>query len=209
MSITIEKARPTDAAEILEYLKKIGSESDNVTFGAEGLPFSIEDEANYISSLENSRDGIMLVARQNGKIVGNSTLNRLPRRMGHRGDFGISVLKEYWNRGIGGALMREIINFARECDFEIIDLTVRSDNASAIHLYEKYGFYKLFTYSKFTKIDDRYADCDYMRLDIKQKRKTAIERCSKGQFFSNTVYLERGMPYLRLWIQMQCFLCLN
>ena len=26
----------------------------------------------------------------------------------------------------------------------------------------------------------------------------------KGQFFKNTVYLERGMPYLRLCLQMQC-----
>ena len=32
----------------------------------------------------------------------------------------------------------------------------------------------------------------------KNKNEQAIERCSKGQFFSNTVYLERGMPYFAL-----------
>ena len=28
-----------------------------------------------------------------------------------------------------------------------------------------------------------------------KEKSDAIERYSKGQFFSNTVYLERGMPY--------------
>ena len=36
MSIIIERARPKDAAEILEYLKKIGGETDNLSFGKEG-----------------------------------------------------------------------------------------------------------------------------------------------------------------------------
>ena len=27
------------------------------------------------------------------------------------------------------------------------------------------------------------------------KKRDQIERCSKGQFFRNTAYLERGMPY--------------
>ena len=60
--------------------------------------------------------------------------------MKHRGDFAISVAKDYWNNGIGSQLLSNIIAFAKGNNFEIIDLQVRSDNKSAIHLYEKYGF---------------------------------------------------------------------
>mgnify|MGYP003306312009 CR=1 FL=1 len=136
MAISIEKAVPSDAALILEYLKQVGGETDNLTFGAEGLPFSVESEAEFISGMEKSCDDIMLVAKDGSKIIGNASLTRLPRRMKHRGDFAVSVAKEYWNKGVGSQLLHEVINFAKENSFEIIDLQVRSDNLSAIHLYE-------------------------------------------------------------------------
>ena len=56
MSIRIEKAIPSDAAKLLEYLKQVGGETDNLTFGSEGMPFSVEAEAEFISSMENSID---------------------------------------------------------------------------------------------------------------------------------------------------------
>lgn len=34
----IENARPEDAAAILEYLKIVGGETDNLNMGAEGIP---------------------------------------------------------------------------------------------------------------------------------------------------------------------------
>ena len=37
MNILITKAMPEDAKKLLEYLKKIGGETDNLTFGSEGL----------------------------------------------------------------------------------------------------------------------------------------------------------------------------
>ena len=42
MSITIEKARPEDAAALMEYLSAVGEESDNLTFWAEGFPTTAE-----------------------------------------------------------------------------------------------------------------------------------------------------------------------
>lgn len=80
----------------------------------------------------------MLVAKKEDKIIGSASLSRLPRRMSHRGDFSVSVLKEYWNQGIGSQLLATILTFAKENSFEIIDLQVRSDNFQAIHIYEKF-----------------------------------------------------------------------
>lgn len=167
MSITIEKAAKTDAAALLEYLKQVGGETENLTFGAEGLSLSVKAEASYLESVQNSKDGIHLVAKENGKIIGDASLERMPRRMSHRGELGICVLKAYWNKGIGSRLMQGIIDFAKENDYDFVDLEVRSDNLSAIHLYEKYGFKKLGTHPSFFKIDDKDIPFDYMCLQIK------------------------------------------
>ena len=94
MDIRIEKAVPGDAAILLEYLRQVGGETDNLTFGPEGMSFSVEAEAEFISNMENSGDDIMLLAKNGDKIVGCASLNRLPRRMKHRGDLAISVAKD-------------------------------------------------------------------------------------------------------------------
>lgn len=166
MCITIERASPSDAEAILAYLKTVGSETENLTFGKEGLPFTAEEEADYIRGMEDSTDDIMLVAKHNGRIVGDASLHRMPRRMQHRGDFSIAVIKEYWNRGVGSRLLSEILSFAKINGFEIIDLQVRSDNLAAIHLYEKYGFKKFGTHPSFFKINGEPIPFDYMYLDI-------------------------------------------
>lgn len=167
MNIIIEKATPADAEQLLLFMKQIGGETDNLTFGAEGVPFSIEDESAYIASMENSRDNVMLLAKEGEKIVGNASLSRLPRRMSHRGDFSVAVAKDYWNQGVGGKLLQEIIAFAKENSFGIIDLQVRSDNVGAIHLYEKFGFRKIGTHPAFFKINGQDVAFDYMYLNVK------------------------------------------
>ena len=166
MSIMIEKATSLDAALILKYLKQVGGETDNLTFGPEGMPFTVAEEASFIAQTEHSCDDIMLVAKETGKIVGIASLSRLPRRMGHRGDCSISVLQEYWNKGIGSQLLSKILCFAKDNAFETIDLQVRSDNLRAIHLYEKFGFQKIGRHPSFFKLADEYIPFDYMCLKI-------------------------------------------
>ena len=164
LDVSIKKAAPSDAAMLLEYLKQVGGETDNLTFGLEGMPFSVEAEAEFISSMENSIDNIMLLAKCDDKIIGCASLSRLPRKMKHRGDFAISVAKEYWNRGIGSQLLDSVIDFAKKNDFEIIDLQVRSDNLRAIHLYEKYGFKKIGEHPAFFRVNEENISFDIMCL---------------------------------------------
>lgn len=166
MNIFIHRATSDDASAILEYLKIVGGETDNLTFGEEGVPFTPKAEADYLAQIENSSDDIMLLAKENGKIVAVAGLNRLPRRMSHRGDFSVSVLKEYWNKGIGSLLLGEIIKFAKNNGFQIIDLQVRSDNLGAIHLYEKYGFEKIGTHPSFFNMQNEDVSFEYMFLRL-------------------------------------------
>ena len=44
VDIAIDQARIQDAQQLLHFLKQIGSESDNLTFGEEGLPVTLKEE---------------------------------------------------------------------------------------------------------------------------------------------------------------------
>ena len=166
MSITIEKAKPADAVELIAHFKKIGAETDNMTFGAEGIPRNTEEEAEYLAEIENSADKVVFVAKEDGKIIGEASLQRLSRRMSHRGGFAVAVAKAHWNKSVGSQLLSKAIEFAGANAFEIIELQVRSDNVHAIHLYEKFGFKKICTYPGFLKIGTDYFDVDYMYLHL-------------------------------------------
>ena len=165
-NIKIVRAVPEDAEEILEYLKIIGGESDNLTFGAEGFPMTAESEAKYIASMVGSMTKVMYVAKENGRIVGEASYNSYTRpRLRHRGEFGMSVLRSHQNRGIGTALLAKILEFARDtAKNEIVSLEVRSDNGAAIHLYEKFGFKKVGQFEGYLKIDGKLIDCDIMQM---------------------------------------------
>ncbi len=162
----IERARPEEAAELLDYLKIVGGETNNLSFGAEGVPLSLEAEQDYLRAQCGSTDNAQFFAKVDGEIIGTASLNRNHNRMSHRGVFGISLKKAWWGCGAASALMEEILAFAKENGFEQLNLEVRSSNTRAIHLYEKYGFRKLCTFPHFFKIDGEYIDFDLMNLEL-------------------------------------------
>ena len=162
----IERARAEDAAALLDYLKIVGGETDNLSFGAEGVPLSLEAEKDYLRSQCESMDQVQYLATVDGEIIGTASLNRKLRRMSHRGVFGMSLKKAWWGCGAASALTEAILAFAKENGFEQLNLEVRSSNARAIHLYEKYGFRKLCTFPHFFKINGEYVDFDLMNLEL-------------------------------------------
>ncbi len=164
-NIRLEHAKTADASAVLDFLKVVGGESDNLTFGAEGLPFSVEEEAAYIKSM-NQSGNLLLLAKRDDTIVGNVSVSRFPRRMSHRAELGITVLKAEWGKGIGSELMRQAIEHAKAHGIELLSLEVRSDNVRAIHLYEKYGFQKIGTFPGSLKINGQLIDFDIMILHL-------------------------------------------
>ena len=162
----IERAQAEDAAALLEYLKIVGGETDNLSFGAEGVPLDLETEQTYLGKQYESADNVQYLAKVNGEIIGTASLNRRSNRMSHRGVFGISLKKAWWGCGAASALTEAVLAFAKENDFEQLNLEVRSDNARAIHLYEKYGFRKLCTFPGFFKINGAYINFDLMNLEL-------------------------------------------
>ena len=169
MEIKIERAKAADAKAILDFTKVCGGETDNLSFGENGIQISLEEEEQYIASLENSDKNVFYVARDGEEIVGTGSFSAFQQeRMAHRGEFGISVRKSHWNRGIGTKLLEKILDFAKNtAEAEIVSLEVRSDNKSAIHLYSKFGFEKIGTFRGYFKVNGELVDFDIMELFLK------------------------------------------
>ncbi len=72
MSFEIRKAVPEDAQKILDFTRIFCAETDNLTFGAEGLPVSPEDEEKYIREMADSDKNAFFVMRENGEIIGTA-----------------------------------------------------------------------------------------------------------------------------------------
>lgn len=96
----------------------------------------------YISEFGKSKHDIALVADINGKIVG-AVWVRIMNDYGHIDDktpsFAISVYKEYRGKGIGTALMSEMLAILKKRGCEQASLSVQKKNFAA-EMYRKLGF---------------------------------------------------------------------
>jgi len=140
--VIIREADKTDAKVLIEYLNVIGGESDFLTFGIGQFDKNVEQEQAFIENVLEKENALFIIAEVNGKVVGNLNFSGGPRqRIAHSGEFGVSVLKEYWGTGIGKELIEYLINWSKNSGIiRKINLRVRTDNMRGVHLYKKLGF---------------------------------------------------------------------
>lgn len=166
--VIIRRAAAEDAEKILDCCRAVGGESDNLTFGSEGVSMTVEKEREYLDSIKDSDRQLYLIAELEGEIVGTAIFSGFAKpRLCHRGEISISVKKALWGQHIGTRFMEEMLQFAREtAKAEIVSLEVRSDNARAIALYKKFGFETVGRFRGYMKVAGEYVDCDLMRLEL-------------------------------------------
>ena len=162
--VVVRSPKKTDAQALLSYLKQVGSESDNLTFGEEGHPNSLATEEEFLEVLQTSQTQLMRIAILNQEIIASASLGRSIRpRLRHTVELGISVLKAYWNQGIATLLLKEILKDVQIWeDVEQVVLHVRKDNLNAIKLYEKFGFQTTGSFPNQIKIKDQTFDTLFM-----------------------------------------------
>lgn len=130
-----------------------------VCWGTLQTPFQSEDEIR--KRVENPPEGMVrLVAEVDGRVVGATSLHRhRSPRMQHVAGCGVSVHPDYWNRGVGSALIAAIVDLADNwLNLKRVGLEVYTDNAPAIHLYEKFGFVIEGTKRKYVFRGGEYGD---------------------------------------------------
>jgi RimJ/RimL family protein N-acetyltransferase len=157
----IRRAVPDDAGPVLEYLRGVGGETPNLTFGAEGPGLKESEERDYLARVAESDNSLAILALVGDTIVGGLTFDGGHRpRLRHAGEFGISVAQAYAGLGIGRAMIEYMLEWAeRSGVVRKINLKVRVDNAGAIRLYERMGWVHEGRTTRDTLIDGQFNDC--------------------------------------------------
>ncbi|HRQ36380.1 MAG TPA: GNAT family N-acetyltransferase [Chloroflexota bacterium] len=104
------------------------------------------------------------VAQVDGRVVGIATLHQSQNpRERHAAGLGMMVHPDYWGRGIGSQLLDALVKLADDwLQLTRVELEVNTDNLSAIHLYEKFGFVIEGTHKLHAYGDGRMADSYFM-----------------------------------------------
>lgn len=156
----------TDAPKVLDYMKQVQGETDNLVRDKDTPLPTLEQECAYIENILVSR-GTLLIAECDDKIVGMGQLSISDRdRICHQATLAITVLQSYWGQQIGSNLMQALIAHARKNEIELITLEVRSDNERAIALYRRFNFEIFGHLEDYFKIDGQYYSADYMKLKL-------------------------------------------
>lgn len=166
--LEIREAVPEDARSLLAYVEAVSGESDNLTFGPGEFGITLAQEEEYLAALVKRSNAIYLVGLIDGEIVANlSFAGGQRRRMQHAGEFGMSVRKRHWNKGIGQALLAAFLTWCRNSGaIRKVNLRVWVDNSAAIHLYEKFGFKVEGRRTREFQLAGEFADVFFMGLEL-------------------------------------------
>lgn len=153
---TLRSPKKDDAEALVEYLKVTAGETDYLLRSPEEITTTIEEEEIFIKGINNATDSLKVVAEIDGEIVGRCCYSAVGDRMRnkHRMQLSIAVYKRFWGCGVGTALMRKIMEKAKEFGFERAELEVVSRNWRAITLYKKLGFEQIGCIPRAMKYED-------------------------------------------------------
>lgn len=160
----------SDAFKIKEYYDKLFVETHNFTFDETNIP-SIEKIESMLQTISTNKLHVMFVIEFDNKIIAHVDISpkSSKRKLKHRCELGIGVLMAHWGNGLANAMLKEIINRAKELNYEQMDLIVLRENTRARKLYERNGFIETgYIKNSFKFPDGSYEDGVMMYLDIKE-----------------------------------------
>ena len=91
------------------------------------------------SELQNETSRF-LVAVEDGRVIGYIGMSAVIDE-GYL--FNVAVDRQYRKKGVGSALVRELVTWCQKHDFAFLTLEVRESNAPAIALYSRFGFVRV------------------------------------------------------------------
>lgn len=153
MEITIRTMRSEDAVDIFEIVNQ-----REFRFWTLALPYESFDTVKKWLEPQSPRD-LHLSAELEGRVVGASALRPFYGRRAHAAEFWIGVHEDYSRKGIGSRLLGAMIDAADNwLNIKRIEMTVFTDNVSALALYNKFGFEIEGTHKAATFRDGAFVD---------------------------------------------------
>ena len=164
---SIREAHIEDAENVVNYIVKVSDETNFMMSDSNERELDVKKEEEFLQSIQKSITIKMFLCEIDGEIIGICNLKGVDRkRVKHRVNLGISVLKKYWGNGIAKRLINYAVAYAKENSIKKIELTVRTDNERALKLYKSLGFFIEGEIKSFFCIDDVYYNCYLMGLFI-------------------------------------------
>lgn len=159
-ALEIDRASPTDAATILDFLRTAVSESDNLISEPADFDIPVEQEAEWLRSMLPLKDACLLCGKVEGDVAAFASLTTpRRRRIAHTSEVSLIVGRAFWSMGAGGAMLQALIDFARGSGtLTLLHLGVRQGNTRAEKLYSRYGFQHTGCIKNFMCINGKYYD---------------------------------------------------
>ncbi|QWG63943.1 MULTISPECIES: GNAT family N-acetyltransferase [Bacillus cereus group] len=140
LTYTVRSAAETDAEQLSEIRVQIDGETENMDREAgEGFIDKIGFQKIVKTDSEEMKN-LFLVVEVHNRIVGFSRCEGSNlKRLSHKVEFGVCILREFWGYGMGKSLLQQSIQWADENEVKKISLQVLETNEKAIQLYKKLG----------------------------------------------------------------------
>lgn len=137
LTYTIRSATEADAEQLSEIRVQIDGETENMDREAgEGFIDKIGFQKIVKTDIEEMKN-LFLVAEVHNRIVGFSRCEGSNlKRLSHKVEFGVCILREFWGYGMGKSLLQQSIQWADENEVKKISLQVLETNEKAIQLYK-------------------------------------------------------------------------
>lgn len=139
--ITIREATPNDVTDILHIAERGWYTTYDDILSQETIESAMAEwyDEDTTRKFITREDVAYFVAERNGDIVGY--VSGGPSREENVANLGaIYVDPDYWNEGIGTALLREFEEFCRRQDYEYIQFQILFENAVGKSFYRKQGY---------------------------------------------------------------------
>ncbi len=162
----IRRAEPADAQGLTALGNAVGAEPEGWLVTTNGWR-DPNDERRYLRAIRRYSNAAVFVAEDGGRIVGRLSIARDQHPASrHVADLGLMVAASYRRRGIGTALLRAAVEWARTSGVRKLELHVFPYNEAAIALYEQFGFVQEGYRRAHYRRGDEYVDAILMAYSL-------------------------------------------
>jgi RimJ/RimL family protein N-acetyltransferase len=141
--ITLRPPKEGDEQNLFDFITQIGQEDTYILVNpAEMVTFT--EEADYLKNTLKKIAAnwqVHYLAFHEDKMIGSGQITVKGRRKMHVGEFGISLLKDYRQDGIGKQLAQVLLKEVKEkMKLQTVILEAFENNTVAIQMYQSLGF---------------------------------------------------------------------
>jgi phosphinothricin acetyltransferase len=124
-----------------------------------------QERAAWLSA-RSARHPVLVAVDSAGRVVGWGSLNSFNARAvyDHVADLSVYVARDVRGRGVGDALLRDLVARARAIGYHKMVLAAFTTNESAVRLYARHGFTAVGVYHEQGRLDGRWVDVVAMEM---------------------------------------------